>query len=70
MSLDNSPFIYEILPDEIELEDDNNEVVQKLMQRYRYKEPEPTLDEVLEKIYEKGISSLSIQEQSVLKQTK
>jgi hypothetical protein len=40
------------------------------MQRYRYKEPEPTLDEVLEKIYEKGISSLSIQEQTVLKQTK
>jgi hypothetical protein len=70
MALENSPFIYEIFPEDSDSEQDDNEVVQKLMQRYRYKEPEPTLDEVLEKIYEKGISSLSIQEQTVLKQTK
>jgi len=68
--LENSPFIYEIEPDNMDVDMAQNEVVQKLMQRYRYKEPEPTLDEVLEKIYEKGISSLSIQEQSVLKQSK
>jgi hypothetical protein len=47
-----------------------DEVVQKLMQKYKVKEIEPTLDEVLEKIHAKGVSSLSIQEQAVLNQFK
>jgi hypothetical protein len=74
IKLEETPYIYEILPDNIEEDDqsefEENDVVQKLMQKYKYKEIEPTLDEVLEKIYEKGISALSIQEQSVLKQVK
>jgi len=41
-----------------------------LMQKYRVKEFEPTLDEILEKIHEKGVSSLSIQEQAILNQFK
>lgn len=54
-------------------DDDNDiddEVVQKLIQKYKLKDIEPTLDEILEKIYEKGTSSLSIQEQAVLNQFK
>ena len=57
-----------------ERDDDDNdiddEVVQKLIQKYKLKDIEPTLDEILEKIYEKGTSSLSIQEQAVLNQFK
>lgn len=74
ISIENFPYViyprHEI-PD-IEDEDDMeaDEVVQKLMQKYRLKEIEPTLDEVLEKIHTKGISSLSIQEQAVLNQFK
>jgi hypothetical protein len=50
--------------DEDDDEDDN--VVQELMEKYRLKEEEPTIDEILEKIHEKGLSSLSIQEQAIL----
>lgn len=50
--------------DEDDDEDDN--VVQQLMEKYRLKEEEPTIDEILEKIHEKGLSSLSIQEQAIL----
>ena len=73
ISIDNFPFIiYPIVEDtDTEIEtDDNDEVVQKLMQKFRVKEIEPTLDEILEKIYAKGVSSLSIQEQAVLNQYK
>lgn len=50
--------------DEDDDEDDN--VVQELMEKYRIKQEEPTIDEILEKIHEKGLSSLSIQEQAIL----
>lgn len=50
--------------DEDDDEDDN--VVQQLMEKYRLKEEEPTIDEILEKIHKKGLSSLSIQEQAIL----
>lgn len=75
------PFVIEPQTDETEnmfmmnkRDDDDNdiddEVVQKLIQKYKLKDIEPTLDEILEKIYEKGTSSLSIQEQAVLNQFK
>jgi len=73
IELEKTPFIYEMdfmTTDTDDEDSDEDEVVQKLMQKFKYKEPEPTLDEVLEKIYQKGISSLSIQEHSILKQVK
>ena len=49
-------------------DDDDMDLVQKLMkQKYEYKEKEPTLDEILDKINQKGVSSLSFQEQAILK---
>ena len=47
-------------------DDEDENVVQELMEKYRLKEEEPTIDEILEKIHEKGLSSLSIQEQAIL----
>ena len=74
ITLEEFPFIiYPVLTDEDMDEDsesDKDEVVQMLMQKYRVKEFEPTLDEILEKIHEKGVSSLSIQEQAILNQFK
>jgi len=74
ISIENFPYViypkYEEPDTEYDDDEDDDEVVQKLMQRFRVVEIEPTLDEVLEKIYEKGISSLSIQEQAVLNQFK
>lgn len=67
------PFIIEPETEETDMEvenDDRDDVVQKLMQKFRVKEIEPTLDEILEKIHKKGVSSLSIQEQAVLNQFK
>jgi hypothetical protein len=70
--IENFPYVIypkDVAPDTDEEEDDDtDEVVQKLMQKFRVKEIEPTLDEVLEKIHAKGVSSLSIQEQAVLNQ--
>ena len=69
-----SPYVIHPKHEEPDMEydevSDADEVVQKLMQKYRVKEIEPTLDEVLEKIHAKGVSSLSIQEQAVLNQFK
>lgn len=74
ISLEEFPFIiYPVLGEESIMDDseyDRDEVVQMLMQKYKVKEVEPTLDEILDKIHEKGISSLSIQEQAVLNQFK
>lgn len=74
ISLEEFPFIiYPVSGEDDMIEDtdhDRDEVVQMLMQKYKVKEVEPTLDEILEKIHEKGISSLSIQEQAVLNQFK
>lgn len=47
-------------------DDEDDDVVQELMEKYRIKQEEPTIDEILEKIHEKGVSSLSIQEQAIL----
>jgi len=73
---EKSPYIYEIIPDdtdntdeEDDEESESDDVVQKWMQKYRIIEKEPTLDEILEKIHEKGIDSLSIQEIAILKTT-
>ena len=49
--------------DEIELDD----VVQKLLTKYKITQFEPSVDEILEKIHQKGIDSLSIQELAILK---
>lgn len=74
ISIENFPYViypkYEVPDTEDDEDEDADEVVQKLMQKYRVKEIEPTLDEVLEKIHAKGVSSLSIQEQAVLNQFK
>jgi len=74
ISIENFPYVIYPRHEIPDTEDDDDmeadEVVQKLMQKYRVKEIEPTLDEVLEKIHAKGISSLSIQEQAVLNQFK
>ena len=49
-------------------DDDDMDLVQKLMkQKYEYKEKEPTLDEILDKINTEGVSSLSFQETAILK---
>jgi hypothetical protein len=69
------PFIISPQSEEMDMgdyddDDKDDEVVQKLIQKYKLKDIEPTLDEILEKIHEKGTSSLSIQEQAVLNQFK
>lgn len=48
-------------------EEEIDDVVQKLLTKYRVTQFEPSIDEILEKIHEKGISSLSIQELAILK---
>lgn len=49
-------------------DDDDVDLIQKLMkQKYEYKEKEPTLDEILDKINKEGVSSLSFQETAILK---
>ena len=49
-----------------EEEDEEDDLVQSLKEKYLIKSKEPTLDEILDKIHNKGISSLSIQEKSIL----
>ena len=53
--------------DSEEDEDDDSDLVQILKEKYTLKEKEPTLDEILDKINQKGVTSLSIQEQAILK---
>ena len=48
-------------------DDDENDLVQMLKDKFSIKEKEPSLDEILDKINQKGVSSLSIQEQAILK---
>ena len=49
-----------------EEDEEEDDLVQSLKEKYLIKSEEPTLDEILEKIHNKGISSLSIQEKSIL----
>jgi hypothetical protein len=46
---------------------DNNDLVQKLMKKYQFSEKEPSVDEILDKIHNQGIDSLSLQELIILK---
>ena len=47
-------------------DEEDDDLVQSLKDKYLLKSEEPTLDEILDKIHNKGISSLSIQEKSIL----
>lgn len=49
-----------------EEEDIDDDLVQQLKEKYLIKEEEPSLDDILEKIHQKGVSSLTIQEKSIL----
>ena len=50
-----------------EEEDDiDDDLVQQLKEKYLIKEEEPSLDDILEKIHKKGVSSLTIQEKAIL----
>jgi len=51
-------------------EDDDDDLVQELMNKYKIKKEEPTIDEILEKIHSKGMESLSIQEIAILNEYK
>jgi hypothetical protein len=48
-------------------EEEIDDVVHKLLTKYRVTQFEPRVDEILEKIHEKGIDSLYIQELAILK---
>ena len=50
-----------------EEDDDDNDLVQMLKDKFSVKRIEPTLDEILDKINQKGVISLSVQEQAILK---
>ena len=66
---------YDVDEDEVEFdfnfieeeEDDDNDLVQMLKDKFSVKRIEPTLDEILDKINQKGVISLSVQEQAILK---
>ena len=67
---------YDVDEDEVEFDfnfieeeedDDDNDLVQMLKDKFSVKRIEPTLDEILDKINQKGVISLSIQEQAILK---
>ena len=61
-------FDFNIILEEDEDNDDiDNDVVQMLKDKYKVSNNEPTLDEILDKITQKGVSSLSFQEQAILK---
>jgi len=49
-----------------EEEDIDDDLVQQLKEKYLIKEEEPSLDDILEKIHKKGVSSLTIQEKAIL----
>jgi hypothetical protein len=46
--------------------DIDDDLVQQLKEKYLIKEEEPSLDDILEKIHKKGVSSLTIQEKAIL----
>ena len=68
---------YDVDEDEVEFDfnfiekeeddDDDNDLVQMLKDKFSVKRIEPTLDEILDKINQKGVISLSVQEQAILK---
>ena len=51
---------------EFDYGDDEDDLVQLLKEKYLIKEEEPSLDDILEKIHQKGVSSLTIQEKAIL----
>lgn len=56
------------LLEEEENDDDDMDLIQKMIkEKYEYKEKEPTLDEILDKINKVGVSSLTFQEKAILK---
>ena len=59
----NFKFDYGDDEDEDDMDDD---LVQLLKEKYLIKQEEPSLDEILEKIHQKGVSSLTIQEKAIL----
>jgi len=68
MSDEEVEFEFNILLENDEDDDDiDNDLVQMLRNKYKVTESEPTLDEILDKINQKGVSSLSFQEQAILK---
>lgn len=61
-------FDFNIILEQDEDDDDiDNDLVQMLKDKYKVTQNEPTLDEILDKINQKGVSSLSFQEQAILK---
>ena len=64
---DDFEFDFEIKLEDDEDDDDDIDLVRMLKEKYEYQEQEPTLDEILDKINQKGVSSLSFQEQAILK---
>lgn len=73
INIEDFPFIIHPVLEQTDMNEYDeglDDVVRMLMQKFKVKEIEPTLDEILEKIHAKGVSSLSIQEQAVLNQFK
>jgi hypothetical protein len=60
-------FNFNLEEDEDDDDDGDNDLVQMLKDKFSVKGKEPSLDEILDKINQKGVSSLSIQEQAILK---
>jgi len=61
-------FDFSVILEEDDDDDEiDNDLVQMLKNKYKVSQHEPTLDEILDKITQKGVSSLSFQEQAILK---
>ena len=60
---------FEIEDDDDDDDEDDN-LVLDLINKYKIKKEEPTIDEILEKIYSEGMESLSIQEIAILNEYK
>ena len=61
---DIKPIFMDLLLDDDD--DDDDDLVQDLKEKYLLKKEEPSLDEILDKIIQGGITSLSVQEKSIL----
>lgn len=55
------------IEDDFDFDDTTMEMIRKLSKKFEVRNSEMDLDEILEKIHQKGIESLSIQEESFLK---
>ena len=64
---DEIEFDFNFIEEDEDDDDDDNDLVQMLKDKFSVKKIEPTLDEILDKINQKGVTSLSIQEQAILK---